>query len=95
MNKTELTKQVAERLSIPHYEAIRYMNAVQAVLTSELQQKGSIILQGFGTFLPWKQSERLGRNPKTGTPCMIRERVSVKFKPGKYLLDAINANGED
>ena len=47
MNKTELTKQVAERLSIPHYEAIRYMNAVQAVLTSELQQKGSIILQGF------------------------------------------------
>ncbi|RHJ91661.1 HU family DNA-binding protein [Bacteroides sp. AM07-16] len=95
MNKTELTKQEAERLSIPHYEAIRYMNAVQAVLTSELQQEGSIILQGFGTFLPWEQSERLGRNPKTGTPCMIRERVSVKFKPGKYLLDAINANGED
>ena len=95
MNKTELTKQVAERLSIPHYEAIRYMNAVQAVVTTELQQKGSIVLQGFGTFLPWEQSERLGRNPKTGTPCMIRERVSVKFKPGKYLLDAINANGED
>ena len=39
---------------------------------------------------PRPQTERLARNPKTGTPVMIPARTTVKFKPGKYLLDAIN-----
>ncbi|SEG27617.1 HU family DNA-binding protein [Parabacteroides chinchillae] len=94
MNKTELTKQIAETLNIPHTESIRYFNALQEVLTSELEREGTIILQGFGTFTPWRQNERPGRNPQNGTPCVIRRRLSVKFKPGKYLLEAMNAKGQ-
>ena len=65
----------------------------KAELIEALAQRSGlqeIVLIGFGTLIPRPQTERLARNPKTGTPVMIPARTTVKFKPGKYLLDAIN-----
>lgn len=42
--------------------------------------------------IPRPQTQRLARNPKTGTPVMIPARTTVKFKPGKFLLEAMNAH---
>lgn len=39
------------------------------------------------SFTLWIQKERQGRNPRTGIPCMIASRRSVKFKPGNLLRD--------
>lgn len=94
MNKTELAKSVADRLSVSVAESNEFINAMQDVLTYELQQNGYILLQGFGVFSPWEQTERMGRNPKTGTPCTIAPRVSVKFKPGRKLLKALNKRSD-
>ncbi|MCD8243437.1 HU family DNA-binding protein [Parabacteroides distasonis] len=47
-------------------------------------------MKGFGSFVPWQQSERLARNPKTGEEVMITPRVSVKFKAGSDLLKELN-----
>ncbi len=91
MNKTELAKCVADKLSVSVAESNDFINAMRDVLTSELQQNGFILLQGFGVFSPWEQTERMGRNPKTGTPCTIASRTSVKFKPGRTLLKALNS----
>ena len=54
-----------------------------------------MLLQNFGHFQPWQQKERFGRNPRTGVECPIRKRVSVKFKPGKGLLELLNEKHED
>jgi len=90
MNKRDLAKSVAKKLSVSFTESNSFINAIQEVLTDELMQNGYIILQGFGVFTPWEQSERAARNPKTGTPCIIEQRISVKFKPGRTLLKALN-----
>lgn len=90
MNKSTLAQQLADRLSITQRASIRIIDTFQAVLADELQQEGRIMLQGFGTFYPWVQTERAGRNPRNGTPCTIRKRTSVKFKPGKDLLEVLN-----
>ena len=60
------------------------------IVTEAMSHNEEIVLIGFGTLIPRPQTERLARNPKTGTPVMIPARTTVKFKPGKYLLDAIN-----
>ena len=44
----------------------------------------------FVSFVPWKQSELLSRNPKTVEEVMITPRVSVKFKAGSDLLKELN-----
>lgn len=60
------------------------------IVTEKLSENEEITLVGFGTLTPRPQSSRLARNPKTGTPVMIQARTTVKFKPGKFLLEAIN-----
>lgn len=90
MNKGTLVQQVAERMSVTQRDSLRFINTLQEIVASELQQNGVVTLQGFGAFSPWEQTERIGRNPRTGTSCTIPPRVSVKFKPGKHLLEALN-----
>lgn len=91
MNKSDLVNKLAGKLGIPQYISRKYVNAFEEVLSEALKQDEVIMLQGFGTFEPWKQTERQGRNPRTGTLCVIQPRTSVKFRPGKYLLEELNS----
>ena len=90
MNKADLVNELAAKLNIPQYQSRLFLKAFQEVLTETLK-RGPIVLQGFGTFEPWNQKERQGRNPRTGVTCMIAPRKSVKFKPGKFLLRDLNS----
>lgn len=93
MNKQELTVSISEKMDIPQLEALRFIHAMLETVSEELGRDGTLLLQGFGTFTPWKQAARVGRNPKTGVSCLIPPRISVKFKPGKHLLDKLNGGG--
>ena len=90
MVKREFVKEIPERMSITQVEAKQFVKVFQDILTEELQQNRPLELQGFGTFSSWKQIGRAARNPKTGVPCWIEPRVSAKFRPGKFLLEALN-----
>lgn len=60
------------------------------ILAEELKEGNSLMIQGFGCFSVWEQTERAGRNPRTGVSCTIPRRNSVKFRPGKTLLQKLN-----
>lgn len=81
---------VSEKMSVTQRDARRFVNTFEGFLADALKSDQSLVLQGFGTFQLWQQSEREGRNPRTGESCMIRPRLSVKFKPGKGLLEELN-----
>ncbi|WP_455637436.1 HU family DNA-binding protein [Parabacteroides sp.] len=91
MNKSELVEVLAGRMNIQQYKVRDFINNLQEVIGEELsKEEGGLVLQGFGTFTLWKQTARRGRNPRTGLECPIHARNSVKFKPGKFLLEALN-----
>lgn len=90
MNRTDVVAKLAAKLGIDTCRSRQFLDALEEVLTESLEEDKTIQFQGFGTFVPWKQTERPGRNPHNGTPCLIAPRVSVKFKPGKFLLDNLN-----
>ncbi len=90
MNKTEFTKKLASRLSVSVKEAQQFMNVYQDILGEAILEEGHMVCQGFGTFSLWQQTERMGRNPRTGTEVLISARNSIKFKPGKELLEILN-----
>lgn len=94
MNKAEFRIQLASRLSLPQYVTNDIIDACLDIISQSLQNGDNITLQGFGVFSPWQQTERLGRNPRTGEECTIIPRTSVKFKPGKYLLMKLNKECE-
>lgn len=66
------------------------MDAYIDIVTEMLSHNEEVALVGFGTLVPHPQTERLARNPQNGTPVMIPSRTTVKFRPGKFLLEAIN-----
>lgn len=94
MNKFELSKRIASRMSVTQQEALKFIRVYQDTLAEVLIDEGVMISQGFGTFTLWSQTERVGHNPQTGSPALIPARNSVKFKPGRDLLKFLNNTKE-
>ena len=86
----DVVYKLAAKLGVKPSQSRDFLLAFEEVLTEALQEDETIGFHGFGSFAPWKQVERPGRNPRNGTPYQIAPRVSVKFKPGKFLLNTLN-----
>ena len=95
MNKNDLAREIASRMSVTVTMASQLVDTLCAVVGESIRKDESVLLQNFGHFQPWQQKERFGRNPRTGVECPIRKRGSVKFKPGKGLLELLNEKHED
>lgn len=90
MNKAELIEALADKAGVQKQSAKKMLDAYIDILTEKMAQKEEIVIVGFGTLVPRPQNTRLARNPKTGDPVQIPARTTVKFKPGKFLLEAMN-----
>ena len=91
MNKTELIAAVAEKAEISKKDSEKALKAFIDVVTDELKNGEKIQLVGFGTFEVSERAAREGRNPQTGKTMKIEACKAPKFKAGKALKDAINA----
>ena len=88
MNRGELVQSLVEETGLPKNVVRAVVNALPTVVAKGIREGESISMKGFGSFVPWQQSE--ARNPKTGEEVMITPRVSVKFKAGSDLLKELN-----
>ncbi len=59
-------------------------------ITDILAKGETVKLSSFGSFIVRKKSQRMGRNPKTGTEVPISPRRVVMFKPSAILKQQIN-----
>ena len=90
MNKSKLIEQIATDTGMTKTDVKAVINSFIDNATEALQDGDQVVFQGFGTFLPWQQTERPARNPQTGEPVMIKPRTSGKFRAGSDLLKALN-----
>ncbi|WP_075555573.1 HU family DNA-binding protein [Parabacteroides timonensis] len=90
MNRAKLIAALAEKSGLNKQKTKKVLESYVEIVTEKMCQNEEIAIVGFGTLSPRKQSPRMARNPKTGEPVQIRARTTVKFKPGKFLLEAIN-----
>ena len=91
MNKTDFIEVLSQEMDRPKVVIKDFSTTFLQVATKELSKEdGEIVFQGFGVFSIWDQVERPGRNPKTGKPCLIRARKSIKFKPSRFLIRGLN-----
>jgi DNA-binding protein HU-beta len=90
VNKMDLVASVADETELPRTKAAEVVDAVFAAIGKALKEEQEVRLLGFGTFATAKRKAGTGRNPRTGEEIEIPASVSVKFKPGKGLKDAVN-----
>jgi integration host factor subunit beta len=54
-----------------------------------------IEIRGFGSFAISHRPPRVGRNPRSGEPVTIPEKLVPHFKPGKALREAVDQPSAD
>ncbi|CAM4240808.1 MULTISPECIES: HU family DNA-binding protein [Bacillus] len=89
MNKTELTKMVAEKAELTQKDAAAATQAVLDAITNALANEEKVQILGFGTFEVRERSARTGRNPQTGEAMQIAASKVPAFKAGKELKVAV------
>ena len=95
MTKSELIARLAERY--PQLVAKDADFAVKTLLdamTDALAQGQRIEIRGFGSFAINRRPPRMGRNPRSGEPGVIPEKLVPHFKPGKALREAVDQTRE-
>lgn len=91
MTKLELAKELAQAEGISQVKALSIIESLMDLITCHFQNGGKqVTLRGFGTFKTYKRRGFLGRNPKTGAPIPIVEKLFVGLRPSAELLRRIN-----
>ena len=94
MTKKQLVSYLAKHCSLSLSKSRLVVNTLAEVAMQELKSGREFSIHGFGSLEPWYQSARPGRNMRADLPCIIPPRTSVKFKPGVYLLAALNEEND-
>ncbi|AUN95896.1 DNA-binding protein HU [Pseudazoarcus pumilus] len=90
MNKTELIERVAARTALSKARVAEVLDAQRDVLVEALHEEGEAVLPGLGKIKAAPRAARTARNPRTGDPVQIPERIAARFSAGKALVDALN-----
>lgn len=91
MTKKEFAKVLFEAGAFPSKaEAERKVELFLSTIEDALVAGEELNFIGWGKFELVERAERVGRNPKTGEEILIEAKKTIRFKPGKTLIDKIN-----
>ena len=88
MNRTdivEFTRSKGGGAGLPRKSIREALDFVIEEITQTVLSGESVKLTGFGTFEVRKREDRLGRNPKTGEPLLIKSHRVVVFRPTRHF----------
>ena len=95
MNKAELIAAIAADINLQKVVVESVLESAGRVIAQHFAAADAgvdaeAVLPGLGKLKATTRAARTGRNPQTGEPVEIPERMAVKFAAGKALEDWIN-----
>ncbi|OGT26706.1 MAG: DNA-binding protein HU [Gammaproteobacteria bacterium RIFCSPLOWO2_02_FULL_42_14] len=90
MNKQELIELMSTEADISGAAAEKALNTFIDATTRTLVDGGEVVIPNFVSIKTGKRAAKSGRNPRTGETIQIPAAITVKFKAGKRLKDAVN-----
>ena len=95
MNKAELIAAIAADINLQKVFVESVLESAGRVIAQHFAAADAgvdaeAVLPGLGKLKATTRAARTGRNPQTGEPVEIPERMAVKFSAGKALDDWIN-----
>ena len=90
MNKSDLIKNLSNKLSLTEEDVENSVNLIVDKLTQSLINNDRIEVRNFGTFSIRPRAKRLSRNPKTGTAVLVKSKYHPYFRASKHLKESLN-----
>lgn len=96
MTKSELIETLARKQSHLAYRDVELaVKGLLEAMSQSLANGERIEVRGFGSFSLHYRPPRMGRNPKSGDPVVLRGKYVPHFKPGKQLREQVNRTPVD
>ncbi|WP_262299350.1 integration host factor subunit alpha [Microvirga sesbaniae] len=92
ITRADLTEAVSNKVGLSRAESADLVEQVLAEMSAALVTGEGVKLSGFGVFTVRHKTERVGRNPKTGTVVPIEPRRSLTFSASHLLKARINGS---
>lgn len=89
MNKFDIIDEIALKMRTKH-EASGFVEEMIAILKKALLKQEEIRISGFGTFRVRIRAPKIGRIVKKNIPIKLPASKTIKFKPSRELLTALN-----
>ena len=94
IKKSQLTKKdISKKIHLKIGLSKSYTNKITdnlILILKNLIKKKELNIKNFGSFSTINKNERIGRNPKSKEPYLIKSRKSLSFKISKNLNEKIN-----
>ncbi|MEM9268729.1 MAG: HU family DNA-binding protein [Pseudomonadota bacterium] len=91
MTKTQLVAALAEKVDLDKATAMRSLDALAEIVSSEMANGGAVTLPGLGKFACRERPARTVRNPATGESIQKEADRVAKVTIAKSLKDMINS----
>jgi integration host factor subunit alpha len=90
LTKADISSEIQEKTGYTLKKSTEVNEFILEAIKSNLKSGEDVLISGFGKFCVKKKNKRLGRNPATEEPLMVRERKVVTFKCSGNLRKRIN-----
>ena len=89
-SKSDLMEMVKLKANFTKLEAEKAVNFVFETIQEQVKENKVLQIRDFGVFSLVQQAAYTARNPRTGEPVNVPDRVNIKFKPSKNLKAYLN-----
>ena len=90
LTRADLSEAVFKAVGLSRNESSQMVEDILDEICAALSRGDTVKLSSFGTFSVRQKSQRMGRNPKTGTEVPIAPRRVLVFRPSHVLKAMIN-----
>ena len=95
LTRADLTEAVFKAVGLSRNESSQMVEDILEEICVALSHGDTVKLSSFGTFSVRQKSQRMGRNPKTGTEVPIAPRRVLVFRPSHVLKAMINGEAHE
>ena len=87
MNNKEFITELSGRLGYSAKEISDMVSSAVSVVSEQLQEGNTVVVQGFGTFDVKNKLERISVNPATKQRMLVPPKLVINFKPSNVIKD--------
>jgi DNA-binding protein HU-beta len=94
MTKADIVAKIADKLGLERNDIQKTVESFMEEVKTSLEKDENVYLRGFGSFIIYKRSTMMGRNPKTGEALLIKSKHLVRFRAGKELKKRVDESSK-
>ena len=90
MNKSDLIENLSKKLYLFKEDDVeKSVNIIIELISDSLSRNKRVEVRNFGTFSVRTRSQRISRNPKTGTSVLVEAKYHPYFRASKKLKESL------